>query len=239
MDDEGQLAIYKRSLIREIENKEYFLQQTTELLAELREREPDSGSNEEPKLWEEFLKRPMFFPDRSDPVGVSLAFCENRNRLNLNRQFLESNESQSLTMLQQVLEIQESLNQGLATLLELLSARLTGEMRHQRASNDENDARPEITDSIETQNNKLWDILNLLVGRFVAVDLCPPDADPQAIASEMRATLTHMIKKSGVVYMKNFQGPSSGLYRLLLKAKLVSTSEDGATVKLQDFSEEF
>ncbi|SCU80723.1 LANO_0B00980g1_1 [Lachancea nothofagi CBS 11611] len=224
----NQLAIYERSLEREIDNKEYFLQQVTDALAKLKSSGPDTKLNSDQDLWIEFLGKPMFSPDRSDPIGLSLAFCENRTRLKTSREYLESD---SLEPLREILATQESLNQGVQTLTTLLN---------QRLSENSPQLHDRQQDGPETRNSNLWRILHTLIENFVAIDLCPDGADSDLVAERMQNLMKRLIKRDESLTANDFEGNySSGLYRLLLRSNCLCKSQDGSHIHLINFLDEF
>ncbi|CEP60978.1 Mcm22p LALA0_S02e04016g [Lachancea lanzarotensis] len=227
MDTQDELVLYQQSLQREIESKEYFLKQAKAAL-QLQRNSSDQILKDDIGLWNSFMEKPMFFPDRSDPLGWSLASCELRNRLKSNEQYLEL---EPLEPLRETLKLQERLNTGLETLEALLKSRLEG---HQNAK-----TKRRSSISAESCNVKLWDILNLLIRNFVAVDLSSKGSDIDQVAATMLDVLKHLLQVDRKVSVEEFSGQCSGLYRILLRANCIRKSKDGRFIELADFFEEF
>ena len=150
----SQLEFYKDRLKEEIENKKYFLKQASDAIKDLDQNY--ENLNEDKKQWQEFLRKPMFYPDRSDPLGIALASVQLSARRLTSKQVVES---PTLTDLENMVFHQRSLNADMALLRNSLLERST------RPSND-------TTERIETsqqRHERLQAILKGLTEEYLAV----------------------------------------------------------------------
>ncbi|SCU92446.1 LAFA_0F10572g1_1 [Lachancea sp. 'fantastica'] len=228
MDINEELVDYQRKLERGIANKEYFLEKAKAAL-EVEKNTPDTLLKDDIGLWNSFMEKPMFFPDHSDPFGWSLASFELRKRLETSEEYLEQ---EPLDQLKDMLSIQEKLNKGIEILESLLKLRLKD--HHEALEN-----RRSGSLSAGSCNAELWNILNLLVRNFVAVDLSPEGSDIDSVADAMLDVLKRLMKADGKVPVEDFHGQCSGLYRILWRAKFIRKSKDAHFIELVDFSEMF
>ncbi|SCV01686.1 LAME_0G17832g1_1 [Lachancea meyersii CBS 8951] len=227
MESKEELKVYQESLEREIENKEYFLKQARNALEALQKNGSEKTLNDDPDLWNSFLEKPMFFPDRSDPAGLSLASYELRQRLESSQQYLQE---EPLEPLEEMLGVQKTLNDGLQELEYLLSQRLKGS----KTCNFQRTYQSSLS-----RNSELWAILKLLLENFVAVDLSPKGLDTDLVAENMFKLMERLVKKREKVAAKDFEGQCSGLYRILLRANFIRKTDDDCFAELEDFSEIF
>lgn len=220
MDSDEQLTLYVKSLEREISNKEYFLRQAEDALEVLRREEsiPKEGSTS----WNDFLEKPMFCPERSDPIGLCLAFSGHRSRLQESREFLKMH---SLVALKEALELQKSLNEGLESFSGLLRTRLKKLTKSKK---------PVAPKSAEQRNVALKEIMKILVDSFVATDLAAMGSDTDLVAREMQELIRRLIRLE-ILNQADFRPRCTGLYRLLKKANIIE-EDHSKSVRLANFS---
>lgn len=202
----SQLEFYKDRLKEEIENKKYFLKQASDAIKDLDQNY--ENLNEDKQQWQEFLQKPMFYPDRSDPLGIALASVQLSARRLTSKQVVES---PTLTDLENMVFHQRSLNADMALLRNSLLKRST------RASND-------TTERVETsqqRHERLQAILKGLTEEYLAVDLVDVETQTATLMEDMYSIIQRLVNYDETLKMSDFRHNCMGLYRLLLRGNLI------------------
>ncbi|CUS24944.1 LAQU0S22e00672g1_1 [Lachancea quebecensis] len=214
MSDHAQLSIYLKSVEREIESKGYFLKQVLDAVDVLK-LQGHVAPEESQSIWHEFLKKAMFTAERSDPIGLCLACCEERIRLRTSKEYLER---EQLDAVKEALKFQQFLNQGLETFMELMKEKKT-----------ESEPTPEQgTEKLaEQRNSVLWKKMQIFVANFLAIDSSSTPIEADSIGDKILDVLSHLIKGHEAVRIDNMQRQLSGFYRLLIKTGCTYTDDEG------------
>lgn len=202
----SQLEFYKDRLKEEIENKKYFLKQASDAIKDLDQNY--ENLNEDKQQWQEFLQKPMFYPDRSDPLGIALASVQLSARRLTSKQVVES---PTLTDLENMVFHQRSLNADMALLRNSLLERST------RPSDD-------TTERIETsqqRHERLQAILKGLTEEYLAVDLVDVETQTATLMEDMYSIIQRLVNYDETLKMSDFRHSCMGLYRLLLRGNLI------------------
>ncbi|CAR23034.1 Mcm22p [Lachancea thermotolerans CBS 6340] len=214
MDNDNQLSIYVGSVEREIENKGYFLKQVLDAIEVLKLKR-HADTEESHGSWHEFSRKVMFTSERSDPIGLCLAFCEERLRLKTSKEYLTM---EPLDALKEALKFQKSLNRGLESFMELMKVRNKG-------SGPVFDQ--ETGDLTKHQNSVLWRKLQIFVENFLAIDTSSESTEADIVAGKIFEVLSHLIKGQKAVQKDCVQQQLPGFYRLLIKTKCTYTDNEG------------
>ncbi|EHN01604.1 Mcm22p [Saccharomyces cerevisiae x Saccharomyces kudriavzevii VIN7] len=118
------LDVYIKNLENQIGNKRYFLNQTRSAIEEIRSRSVDSaGKAVDPEIFTELLKKPMFLPERADPIGFSLMSNFLSSRAQSSSDWLSVMNDQSIDT-KTIVSLQENINSDLEELLRKLQHQL-------------------------------------------------------------------------------------------------------------------
>ncbi|SCU83583.1 LAMI_0C03774g1_1 [Lachancea mirantina] len=229
----SQIRIYLEVLEKEILNKELFLQEVRRAI----QAETEEGILQEndPIEWKQFLSKPLFMPDRSDPIGICLASVSARERLESSRQFLADN---SVNDLVEMVEYQKTLNDGMRVLQTLLKKRIdTGD-------NIEDVTTIQLTPKeFKELNGSLKDIMKRFLIDYLAPDLCEPEDDSELLGNKMNKALQVLLLEKGQVQKSIFLRECAALYRVLIKCRFIreftSTDQKSEVISLIDFDENF
>lgn len=226
--DSSQLSIYKEALEREIENKKYFLKQAHSAIESL--ATSDLGLVEDKDEWREFLKKPMFFPDRSDPIGLNLVSIEQQQRLKTSKEVLGI---QQLNELEELVDFQRSLNSDLELFYSML-------LRREREP-----TLREQEESVSRRNTKLFEILKRLIKEYIMIDISAPLNRSSETADEVWTMMLHLLNGENL-NVREFRGATAGFYRMLLRSGLIEnvdaeskSMDSNMYIKLIDFAENF
>ena len=226
---ENSLDDYVKTLETQLENKLVFLKQSRDSLKRLRRDYKTDGDSQDvdPEVWKTFMKKPVMYVEKSDPIGLSLAdiniFLQNETSLN----WMELMKYHRETLLQTI-NTQKNLNKDLTTLISLLE---------QDGSNNEDIVQSiPATGTSLSQNKQLRNSLNL----FTEQVLCE-DGEDIAVVDSLIEKLTKYDPTLTTVDFR-LSKSTERLYRLLVKASLLDTSpgpnNTSQYVKLIDFTDD-
>ena len=226
------LQVYIETLEHQIANKKYFLEQTDKAIAKLKSAlAPDTREKLTNEKWQTFLENPMFFPERSDPIGLSLASTSLRTRKGTSKDVInilttKTEKISSLTM------YQRQINDDVEILIDLLQKKIKLE-------------KP--SESIERyispleKNKELRNLLNTFVKEFLSIDLAnTDDSYPESLTLRINELLEKLIQYDPALTTDDFNPDCKDLYRLLLKSNIIDLGKNingNRYVKLLDFSD--
>lgn len=229
-DSADLFEVYIKTLENQIENKRYFLEQTEAAISKLQNsnsNDPQPISNE---IVQELMKKPMFFPERSDPIGLSLATTSLLTRQKTSEEAINEMES-NITNIETMNKYQKTVNTDLKALIGMLEQKSNGSP----SNSQENSYQPPME-----RNRLLWDSLDSFNKEYISVDLADlEDGDDTDVYDHMNALLIKLIQYDTTLKVADFHPYCRGLYRLLLKSNIIvlEEKEDGNRyVKLLDFS---
>lgn len=220
------LEVYTKSLEAQIENKKYFLKQAQDAIEAL-SLEPNP---ENPAVsWHELLKRPMFYPERSDPIGLSLASVSQTSRKETTEEWINYMDGH-LAMLKCMVEDQKQTNHDLNILIELL----------QRRPQHANSSDREMTTLLpEARNQQLLADLKDFIKNYLSVDIVNAEDAGSDLSDIIFSLIMRLIDRDKTLQVTDFHYCSMGLYRLLLRSNLITIIESGDNtrrVELLDFA---
>lgn len=225
---EDSLDDYVKTLETQLENKLVFLKQSRDSLKRLRrEYKTDVEPQEiDPEVWKLFMRKPVMYVEKSDPIGLSLADINISLQNETSLEWMELMNYHRDT-LQQTINTQKNLNKDLTTLITLL----------EQEDSDNQDMVQSIpaTSSSLRQNEQLRNSLR----SFTQQVLCENTDDIATVNS----IIDRLIRYDLSLSVSDFRSSNSTerLYRLLVKASLLETaSVSGSTdsfVKMIDFTD--
>lgn len=201
---------YVRSLETQLENKVVFLKQSRDSLKKLRQEYKDEEAQDiNPDIWKAFMKKPVMYVEKSDPIGLSLADVDVylRNESSLDWiEMMTGKEMNYRTTLKESINNQRNMNKDLSTLIRLLE--------QDDLETEEVEEIP-VASNLLDQNQKLWDSLQL----FTKEVLCKNENN----RIEIYNLLKRLVKFDPLLTVSDFRisHESERLYRLLSKANLV------------------
>ena len=226
---------YVNALETQLENKTVFLKQSQESLRKLRRKFKADNADATPvavdkETWKAFMKKPMMFVEKSDPIGLSLADSSVRMRNETSRDWAELVSGSELDYkrgLEEMINSQRSVNKDLETLVRLLE--------HGDEGQEGSLEHIPVAATLSDKNASLWASLSKLCSEV----LCRDSEDP----SEVESVLKRLVQYDAVLSVSDFNGTPEleRLYRLLLRANLLdpefSPSSSGH-VRLLDFNDD-
>ncbi|SMN21989.1 similar to Saccharomyces cerevisiae YJR135C MCM22 Protein involved in minichromosome maintenance [Maudiozyma saulgeensis] len=222
---------YLRTLRTQLENKIVFLKQSRDSLKKLRREYKDEDPQEiDPETWKTFMKKPVMYVEKSDPIGLSLTDIDVHLQNETSLDWVELMAGKDMdyrATLRESINNQRNLNKDLSSLIRLLEQ---GDLGTEELENIP------VASNLMDQNRKLWDSLEL----FTKEVLCKDEKNKIAIDSLLR----RLVKFDPLLTISDFRvsQESGRLYRLLLKANLVDLviQADNSTdsyVRLIDFTD--
>lgn len=224
--NQGLLEVYIDTIEQQIEDKTFFINQAKNVIESLQANGIDMHSiNSE--QWQSFLKRPMFFPERSDPIGLSLASTSFVSRQQSSEQWLEHTRVQ-LNDMQGLIREQQQLNQEMTVLLELLIQKL-------EIPPDDNP----VPETSVQRNHRLRAELAKFTKDFLSLDLADSQNSADEVYNDATAIFERLINYDTNLKTTDFPPSTKGLFRLLLRGNLITLKEVGGErhVKLIDFAD--
>lgn len=215
---------YINSLEQQIEDKRFFLLQARNAIESLQ-----NGGNGEhlitPEQWQDFLKKPMFFPERTDPIGLSLASASFITRQKTSEEWLEHTEKE-LGHMQTMIRDQEQINQNMLVLIELL------EQKSDRAF-----ANALMSESLLQRNRRLLRELEEFVENYLALDMANAENSNETVYRDTMEILSRLIRYDTHLKTTDFPQSTKGLFRLLLRSNLIALEDEESAryVRLLDF----
>lgn len=223
------LEVYLKSLEDQLENKKYFLKQAQHAIDRL-QTDPDTYQRIPDEDWQDFLKKPMFFPGRSDSIGLSLASESLGSRQQTSEEWLEYMKH-ILSDMEEMVKYQHEANHEISILIELLERNSTiSSMSLVKTA----------TKSPEQLNRELYGKLEDFVRHYLSVDLLDAEDAGNELFGEIFQLIRRLINYDTSLRVTDFHRASRGLYRLLLRSNLISInkgSDDNCYVKLIDFTD--
>jgi len=221
---------YVRSLETQLENKVVFLKQSRDSLKKLRQEYKDEEAQDiNPDIWKAFMKKPVMYVEKSDPIGLSLADVDVylRNESSLDWiEMMTGKEMNYRTTLKESINNQRNMNKDLSTLIRLLE--------QDDLETEEVEEIP-VASNLLDQNQKLWDSLQL----FTKEVLCKNENN----RIEIYNLLKRLVKFDPLLTVSDFRisHESERLYRLLSKANLVDVihidNNTNSQVRLINFND--
>lgn len=220
------LEVYIDTIEQQVDNKTFFIKQARDAIESLRTGGMDDYSINL-QQWQSFMKRPMFFPERSDPVGLSLASTGLVTRQQSSEQWLEDTEVQ-LNDMQTMIRNQQQVNQEMTVLLELLIQK----------SDIPSDNNP-IQENAIQRNRRLRTGLAKFVRESLSLDLADSQNTTEEVCSDVMTVIERLINYDTNLKTTDFPPSTKGLFRLLLRGNLITLKEvgDKRYVKLIDFAD--
>ncbi|CAR26390.1 ZYRO0B08580p [Zygosaccharomyces rouxii] len=219
------LEVYINTIEQQIDNKKFFVKQARDAIGSLQTGGMDvhSISSEQ---WQNFMKRPMFFPERSDPIGLGLASTGFVSRQQSSEQWLEHMEVQ-LNDMQTMIRNQQQMNHEMTVLLELLLHKL------ETPSEDNT-----IQETPVQRNHTLRNELKNFIRDFLSLDLADSQNTAEQVCSDVMVVIERLINYDTNLTTTDFPPSTKGLFRLLLRGNLITLNEvgDKRYVKLTDFA---
>ncbi|CAI4044043.1 hypothetical protein SKDZ_10G3300 [Saccharomyces kudriavzevii ZP591] len=228
------LDVYIKNLENQIGNKRYFLNQTRSAIEEIRSRSVDSaGKAVDPEIFTELLKKPMFLPERADPIGFSLMSNFLSSRAQSSSDWLSVMNDQSIDT-KTIVSLQENINSDLEELLRKL--------QHQLADLDNKKQDLAHIKTPKDRNKELWTSLNDFVEKFLVPNLDNSEESIDNLTREITLLLKRLIEHDITLTLNDFSSKTMPLYRLLLRGNVVivtkSSTDSGVKyIKLVDFNE--
>lgn len=224
---------YIDRLEHEVENKRYFLRESRDALRDLVEEKQRGGSTIHSrrvaindKVWSEVMARPMYLPERNDPIGLNLVSTRLEARDESMEDWLKY-ERQMVELQKNYLEEIKVTNGAMEETIAEFRARPPENPHHDTVSN-ENQNTTSTLQELRTQNAQHLQDLQ----RFVQKYLAPNDPD-QTSPDEMMSFLAELLEGAAIP-KETAIGKAPSLYRLLLRSNMLQ--ESGDTVKLLDLS---
>lgn len=218
-------ATYINSIEQQIEDKKFFLSQARNVVKSLR----SEGSR--PRIisleqWQDFLKKPMFFPERSDPIGLNMVSASLVSRQTTTEEWLHYMEEKLIHM-QTMIGDQEHINRDMLILIELL------------------EQRPQISlvnsptlESPSQRNHRLHLELEDFVKNYIALDLADAGESTEEVQRDLIILLSRLVHYDRYLKTTDFQKSTRGLFRLLLRSNLITIHKERNIryVRLLDFA---
>lgn len=220
------LEVYIDTIEQQIDNKTLFIKQARDAIESLQTGGMDVHSIN-PEQWQSFMKRPMFFPERSDPIGLSLASTGLVSRQRSSEEWLEHMEVQ-LKDMEAMIGSQQKVNQEITVLLELLT---------QKLETPPNDNRMQETPV--QRNRRLRTGLTKFIEDFLSLDLADSRNTAEEVCNDLMVVIERLINYDTNLKTTDFPPSTKGLFRLLLRGNLITLNEVGDKhyVKLIDFAD--
>lgn len=215
---------YINSIEQQIEDKRFFLSQAKNVVESLR-NEGNRSRNITLAQWQDFLKKPMFFPERSDPIGLNMVSASLVSRQTTTEEWLHYME-EKLDHMQAMIGDQEHINRDMLVLIELL------------------EQRPKITlvniptlESPSQRNQRLHLELEDFVKNYIALDLADAGNSTEEVQRDLILLLSRLVHYDKYLKTTDFQKSTKGLLRLLLRSNLITVYKErnARYVRLLDF----
>ncbi|CCD27185.1 Mcm22p NDAI_0J02930 [Naumovozyma dairenensis CBS 421] len=231
--------LYGKTLRTNIENKKYFLKKARDAISELKAAaataEQDGAELSKTKknkeeVWNRFLSKSMLFPERSDPIGLSLASLSQSMRMESSKDAINVMKGNTQN-LDSMLIYQKQLNDNIETLIKSLDNNANGDdddqgqVRHSQVQTHAMD----WDTSTAMKNKELWESLN----KFVTEALFSNDPYANVLTKDIVSqVLKKLINYDPTLTLEDFKEDKQGngalmrLYRLLLKSNLIICEGD-------------
>lgn len=227
------LEAYSRSLERQIETKEEFLRQASDTIKTLKDQKAKDPRFKElkplnDKVWKSLMKRSLIFPERSDPIGLSLANTSLYSRKVSSESYMEFLETK-YELLQSANTNQKAINYNLTKLITSFNSNL----------NSSTDVS--ANEVLKEQNDKCWFNLQKCVqnGLFTS----PLASDDVKIVMDLFRKMIDPLEDTLTVASFQTNNTTKQLYRILLRGDLIKVGEsidndsgEDRPVYLEDFT---
>ncbi|EDO16853.1 hypothetical protein Kpol_1024p6 [Vanderwaltozyma polyspora DSM 70294] len=174
----------------------------------------------------------MYFPERSDPIGLSLASCSLTTRKETTEDAIADLNDEALTI-KSILTHQKQLNEDLSNIIELMQ---------QRLGNKDEEFIEHIALTPREQNKKLRQELQIFVNDTLALDLMDSnEVSLDTIKLQSKDIINRLIEYDDTLEVEHFQPYCKRLYRLLVKSCVVNLRKDlegRDIIKLLDFDDD-
>lgn len=216
------LEVYRSLLETQIQNKRYFLKQAQDVISSLPSQDiTDMDKNKvDPDTFQSLLEKPMFLPERSDPIGLSLMNTSMTKRIKTTQESIIAI-TESLEQDQQLIEYHVQMNKGLEELSKGL-AKKGMEFEQDDCSNNS-------VDLLDT-NKKLHSALNDIVTKYISTD-----GEDTVIANQLLERLTSY---DDTLNIDDFVSSHSGSIILKILRRYNLLEENEFNVKLLEFTNE-
>lgn len=218
------LDVYLKTLERQIETKEDFLRQALDTIKLLKDQKLKDPRFKEikpinDKVWKSLLKRSLIFPERSDPIGLSLANCSNLTRKETSESYLDYlNDYKSI--LEESNTNQKAIN---SNLLKLVNA-----FKENSDISSVSIVSPQtITNEVlKEQNNKYWEDLKHIVQKNLFHSKTQLSNEDTATVISLFQKLINLNDQTPLT-VNSFQVNeyTKELYRILLSGDLINVAE--------------
>lgn len=229
------LQVYPSLLETQIETKEDFIRQAQEKVESLRKQKKLKSRAKEvgsvnPEVWNNLQKKALMFPEKSDPIGLSLANTSLSMRAKSSESYISFLKSQ-YKMLKEANDNQQSINHNLRKLITSFPDRVDS-----AASNRYR------TMLLEEENNELWSNLKSLIKETLFTEpLSDNDDDVDMILGLFKKLLNPDDSPTIGSFRKNSRAKQ--LFRVLVRADVLSVedgdrhlSNENSKVSLVDFN---
>ncbi|QLG73059.1 hypothetical protein HG535_0E01430 [Zygotorulaspora mrakii] len=226
---EDLLEVYIKSLEEQVETKKYFLKQAKEAINTL-EKSSRSRKIISDEEWQRFLKKPMYFPERSDPIGLSLASVGLRTRRDTSFEWIKYMENH-LKAMEEIIQYQKNANHDITVLTALL------EQGIDKSKQGSFDAEVYPT-TPKMENQQLLLQTEQFIRTYLSVDMVNAEDVGTDIYDEVMALIKRLINYDKTLKVTDFHHGSRSLYRLLLRSNLIEVESDEKGekhIKLLDF----
>ncbi|QLQ79980.1 hypothetical protein HG537_0C06290 [Torulaspora globosa] len=223
MSSEELVQAYVESLESHIHLKRDLLKQVQNATDEVPEAIEPKGD------WKELLSKPLFRPDRSDPIGLSLASVSQTTRLESTKKWINEKEKR-LVELEQMIRDQKDLNNDLVVLIDLLNRKL------ETMAITSEKQRPRMPEEV---NRQLLSSLEEFVKKILSVDMVDAEHAGDDLSEEVFALIMRLLNHDETLEVADFHKCSKKLFRLLLRSNLITVTDSPNNVrhvKLLDFA---
>lgn len=220
---EDVMQVYIDSLESQIAYKRDFLRQVQDAIDSISAPAIPEGD------WKELLEKPLYRPERSDPIGLCMASVSHTTRLHTTKKWIEHMDD-SMPQVEGMIKDQREINHELEILIELLERKSVSMVSK---------IIPNASRTPEARNQQLWNELQDFVKNYLAVDMADPEDAGNDLFPDVFSLLKRLLRDDDTLKSTDFRHCSQGLYRLLLRGNLITVtkSQNGAKyVKLLDFA---
>lgn len=211
---------YTAVLEREIENKRYFLKESHDALRDLIESKAErlngagsvqgrrSAINKD--VWQKFIEKPMYLPERQDPIGLNLVSARLREKTESMGPWLEVEK--------EIVHVEETYLNSLRQLNAAMQDTIAEFRKNPPKPREELVSKDYSLSSLKTQHESLHKELKEFVTRYLE-----PNAPENTSAEEMLQLISTLVQ--GKTLDKDQFKNSQSLFRLLMKGMLLENTD--------------
>ncbi|CCK69104.1 Mcm22p KNAG_0B06790 [Huiozyma naganishii CBS 8797] len=216
--DAEMLSSYESTLQTQVQNKRHFVTQARDVLRGQDRR--DAGPAEGKTGVESLLKRPMMYPERSDPIGVSLLAVSQTTRRTTSLEWLRSMREHN-SRLERTLAAQTATNEQLKSLLLALEGSI--DLEDQSMPSPPSSRPVEQEQEQDGENASQWAALEELVESRLLQRRIPQTSVHRAVA-----LLRRLVAGDGSIEQTAFEidDHCAEMYWLLLRHGLIHKDHD-------------